>query len=122
MSKMEASVHARLAFRGLSAGKLQWRFAGGLRAGLPSLGVGGDYWWFLWGLAVFVGLGDGSFLGVCVCVGGGGGGREGWIGACGLCPRSRARCMCAPRLRRFILQVNFSDTLLMVSILDMIAI
>ena len=61
----------------------------------------------------------------CVCVcwwGGGGGGREGWIGACGLCPMSRARCMCAPRLPRFILQVNFSDTLLMVSILDMIAI
>ena len=29
MSKMEASVHARLAFRGLSAGKLQWRFACG---------------------------------------------------------------------------------------------
>ena len=83
---------------------------------------GGDYWWFLWGLAVFVGLGDGSFLGVCVCVGGGGGGGEGWIGACGLCPMSRARCMCAPRLPRFILQVNFSDTLLMVSILDMIAI
>ena len=40
-------------------------------------GGGGDYWWFLWGLAVFVGLGDGSFLGVCVCVGGGGGGRGG---------------------------------------------
>ena len=58
----------------------------------------------------------------CVCVLVGGGGREGWIGAGGLCPRSRARCMCAPRLPRFILQVNFSDTLLMVSILDMIAI
>ena len=40
-------------------------------------GGGGDYWWFLWGLAVFVGLGDGSFLGVCVCVGGGGGGEGG---------------------------------------------
>ena len=40
-----------------------------------------------------------------------------WCGrcACGLRPKSRA-----PRLPRFILQASFSDTLLLVSILDMI--
>ena len=45
--------------------------------------------------------------------GGGGGG-----GACGLCPKSKARGVLAHRLPRFILLVSFSDTLLVVSILD----
>ena len=38
----------------------------------------------------------------------------------GLCPRSRARHACTPRLPRFALLGNFSDTLLVVSILDMV--
>ena len=50
----------------------------------------------------------------CVCVCGGGGGA---VCACGLRPKSRA-----PRFPRFILQVNFSDTLLVVSVLDMISV
>ena len=41
-------------------------------------------------------------------------------GPCGLCIRSRARR--EPRLPRLILMVSFSDTLLVVSILDMSAI
>ena len=40
-------------------------------------------------------------------------------GACGLCSRSRARREHAPRFPRFILIGSFSDTLLVVSILDM---
>ena len=42
-------------------------------------------------------------------------------GGCGLCPKSRAWCA-APRLPRFILLGSFSDILLVVSILDMIAV
>ena len=38
--------------------------------------------------------------------------------ACGLCPKSKARGVLAHRLPRFILLVSFSDTLLVVSILD----
>ena len=38
--------------------------------------------------------------------------------ACVLCPKSRARRTHAPSLRRFILLVSFSDTFLVVSILD----
>ena len=65
----------------------------------------GDYWWFLWELWVFVGLGMAlSRL---------------WE-ACGLCPKSRAWREHAPRFPRFILLVSFSDTLLVVSILDIV--
>ena len=83
------------------------------------------------------GCGDGdcgalSFSGGCGS-GGGPGGRVGPAGglgwpfagygwACGLRPKSRARYARAPRLPRFVLLVSFSDTLLLVSILDMIAI
>ena len=70
----------------------------------------------------------GVFLG-----GGGPGGRIGpagglgWPfagcgGACGLRPEPRARYARVPRLPRFVLLVSFSGTLLVVSILDMIAI
>ena len=45
---------------------------------------------------------------------------QGCWGAYGLCPRSRARRPCAPRLPRFILLGSFSDTLLVVSILDIV--
>ena len=46
---------------------------------------------------------------------------QGCGGACGLCPKSRARRMCALRLLRFILLGSFNDTLLVVSILDIVA-
>ena len=52
-------------------------------------------------------------VGLKFSMGGGGG------GACGLCSRSRARREHAPRFPRFILIGSFSDTLLVVSILDM---
>ena len=53
--------------------------------------------------------GDGLFRALCVCL---------W--AWRLCPKLRARCGCTPRLPRFILLVSFSETLLVVSILDIV--
>ena len=41
-------------------------------------------------------------------------------GACGLCQKLRARRVGAPRLPKFILLVSLSDTLLVVSILDIV--
>ena len=41
-------------------------------------------------------------------------------GAYGLCPETKYQHLGAPRLPRFILLGSFSDTLLVVSILDMI--
>ena len=52
-----------------------------------------------------------SELCVCVCEG---------VGACRLCPRSRARRARLPRLPEFILLGSFSSTLLVVFILDMV--
>ena len=80
---------------------------------------------------------DGDCRALCFSGGlGGGGGPGGRIGpagglgwpfagcggACGLRPESRARYARVPRLPRFVLLVSFSGTLLVVSILDMIAI
>ena len=56
---------------------------------------------------------------VCVCWGGGGGGREGRLMGC---VQSWELSACAPRLPSFILLGSFSDTLFVVSILDMIVI
>ena len=57
--------------------------------------------------------GHSPFRALCVLEGGGGGGLVGGIQSRGLCAR-------APRLPKFVLLVNFSDTLLVFSILNIV--
>ena len=63
------------------------------------------------GGAVRVGIGWG---------GGGGGGMGGGGGRLASCVQRREHGACAPRIRMFIRLVSFSETLLVVSILNMV--
>ena len=58
-----------------------------------------------------------ALSGLCVCVGWGGGGGGGWLVDCVQRQVLRARM---PLFPSFILLVRFSDTLLVVSILDIV--